>query len=105
MGRSLSLHKFLPTPGLMRFLRAAEFLQAWAEQCIWNNHQQTQVSNSSSDAAIGFLDQWLLDGRLSQEEIAAQLRDFFAGGIDTVRATACLSLKALFKLVNYLCHF
>jgi cytochrome P450 len=97
MGRSLSLHKFLPTPGLMRFLRAAEFLQAWAEQCIWNNHQQTQVSNSSSDAAIGFLDQWLLDGRLSQEEIAAQLRDFFAGGIDTTSLVATVMLHELAK--------
>ena len=90
MGKGLGLHKFIPTPGRMKFLKSVEYLDSWSEQCISTAKDRIAASGSNSDITFGFLDQWLLEGKLTNAEIVALLRDFFAGGIDTVSADTCI---------------
>ena len=90
MGKSLGLHKFIPTPGQMKFLKAVEYLDSWSKQCISTAKDRMATSGFNSDITFGFLDQWLSEGKLTNAEIVALLRDFFAGGIDTVSPDMCI---------------
>ena len=79
-------YKFFPTPTSVRFENAVRCLEAIARELAEERMTELKQKIDSGEEfeAISFLDQWLLDDRISREDIFTLMRDFLSAGIDTV---------------------
>ena len=88
-------YKFFPTPTSVRFENAVRCLEAIASELAEERMTELKQKIDSNEEveAISFLDQWLLDERISREEIFTLMRDFLSAGIDTVSAYTASSVE------------
>lgn len=86
MSNPISWYKFFPTPTSVRFENAVRCLETIARELAEEGMTELKQKIDSSEEfeAISFLDQWLLDERISREDICTLVRDFLSAGIDTV---------------------
>lgn len=82
MAQSIPVYKFIPTRQSRRFMKAIRFLDSISVKFI--EERKAALSDLGTEQCIGFLDQWLVDGKLTAKEIIPLVRDFLAAGVDTV---------------------
>ena len=87
MAQSIPLYKYIPTPSSRRFLNAVQFLEDISLKFI--SERKAALKDLDTES-VGFLDQWLANGKLSTKEIVPLMRDFLAAGVDTVGTPSAL---------------
>ena len=86
MAQSIPVYKYIPTPSSRRFMKAVHFLDNISVKFI--NERKAVMNDLGTEDSTGFLDQWLVDGKLSTKEIVPLVRDFLVAGVDTVSSLA-----------------
>lgn len=83
---ALPLYKLVPTKPYKEFDVAARRLLALAGEIMEKKMAELTraLEEGHNVKGIGFLDQWLLEGKLSHEQILPIFGDLLAAGIDTV---------------------
>ena len=93
-------HKFFPTPTSVKFEEAVQCLETIAGELAEERVAELKQKIDSGEEVEGicFLDQWLLDERITKKEMFSLMRDFLSAGIDTVSAESLLILLFAFLL-------
>ena len=86
MAQSIPVYKYIPTPKSRKFMKAVRFLDTISVKFI--NERKAAMTKLGAEQCVGFLDQWLVDGKLTTKEIVPLVRDFLAAGVDTVSYSA-----------------
>ena len=83
---ALPVYKLIPTKPYKEFDKAVRRLLSLAGEIMEKKMaEMTRAMDEGREAqGIGFLDQWLLEGKLSNEQILPIFADLLAAGIDTV---------------------
>lgn len=83
---ALPVYKLIPTKPYKEFDVAVRRLLSLAGEIMEKKMAQmtTALEEGQEVQGIGFLDQWLLEGKLSSEQILPIFADLVAAGIDTV---------------------
>lgn len=83
---ALPVYKLIPTKPYKEFDVAVRHLLSLAGEIMEKKMAQmtTALEEGQEVQGIGFLDQWLLEGKLSSEQILPIFADLVAAGIDTV---------------------
>ena len=86
MARPLPLHKLFPTISSIRFESSARELERISEELLEEKMAtlSAALKRGESVEPIGFLEQWLVEEKLSHKDILVLIRDFLSAGIDTV---------------------
>ena len=92
--------KFFPTPTSVKFEEAVQCLETIAGELAEERMAELKQKIDSGEEVEGicFLDQWLLDERITKKEMFSLMRDFLSAGIDTVSAESLLILLFAFLL-------
>ena len=79
-------HKLFPTPTSVKFKNAVFRLEAIAKELAEERMAELKKKIDSGEEVEGicFLDQWLLDEKISMQEMFSLMRDFLSAGTDTV---------------------
>lgn len=96
---ALPLYKIYPTKPYIEFDKSVKQLMSVTEEIM---SEKVKEMSSALDAGreveqIGFLDQWLMEGKLSKAELLPIFGDLLSAGIDTTANTAAFLLHEVAK--------
>ena len=101
IGRALPLYKFIPTKPYKEYVERVRRLYSLGEQLLRNHYNSivSEIEKGTVDetVAVGLLDQWLIEGKLSKEEAITQACVMLGAGVDTTSNTATFMLHELAK--------
>lgn len=98
---SLPLYKIYPTKSYRNLVGAIEQTRNLANELL-DNHYESLLADIKAgaidpDNIVGLLDQWLIEGKLTEEEAVIQACDMITGGIDTTSNAGIFLLHELAK--------
>ena len=101
VNRALPIYKIFPTKPYKDFVRCISISRDLAKQLLNNHYEKIKKDIESGivdeDVAVGLLDQWLIEGKLTEEEAIAQACDMLGAGLDTTSNTATFLTHELAK--------
>ena len=101
IGRALPLYKIFPTKAYKEYVHIYSNMRKLGKKLLNNRYESIrkdiEEGTVDEDIAVGLLDQWLIEGKLTEEEAIVQACDMLAAGIDTTSNTATFLLHELAK--------
>ena len=101
IGRSLPLYKIYPTKPYKEYVANYSRIQRLGKELLNNHYEKLlddiEAGKVEGENAIGILDQWLIEGKLTEDEAIVQACDMLGAGIDTTSNTATFLLHELAK--------
>ncbi len=101
IGRALPIYKVFPTKPYNDYVNSYSRLRQLGRQFLTNRYdkirQDIEVGIVDENVAVGLLYQWLIEGKLTEEEALVQACDMLGAGIDTTSNTATYLLHELAK--------
>ena len=101
ISRALPLYKIYPTKPYKNYVECYSRLRALGKQLLNNHYEKLKADLEAGivdeEKAVGLLDQWLIEGKLTEEEALVQACDMLGAGIDTTSNTATFLIHELAK--------
>ena len=101
IGSALPIYKIFPTKAYKEYVHIYTNMRKLGKQLLNNRYESIrkdiEEGTVDEDIAVGLLDQWLIEGKLTEEEAIVQACDMLAAGIDTTSNTATFLLHELAK--------
>ena len=101
VNRALPLYKIFPTKVYRNYISSYSDVRQLGKELLNNRYESIrkdiEEGTVDEDIAVGLLDQWLIEGKLTEEEAIVQACDMLAAGIDTTSNTATFLLHELAK--------
>ena len=101
IGQAPPLYKFIPTKPYKEYVERVRCLYNLGEQLLRNHYNSivSEIEKGTVDetVAVGLLDQWLIEGKLSEKEAITQACVMLFTGVDTTSNTATFMLHELAK--------
>lgn len=85
-GEALPFYKIFPTPLYKKLKKAVLTLQSIGKEYVDDNyhHLKATAKDLSNQKSLSLLEQWLLEGNMSEEQCILSAIDMFAAGVDNV---------------------
>ena len=101
IGRALPLYKIYPTKAYKEYVENYSRIRRLGKKLLNNHYEKllddVKARNVDTENAVGILDQWLIEGKLTEEEAIVQACDMLGAGIDTTSNTGTFLLHELAK--------
>ena len=101
ISRALPIYKIYPTKPYKNYVNNLNRLRELGRQFLTNRFDKLQrdieMGIVDEDVAVGLLHQWLIEGKLTEDEALAQACDMLGAGVDTTSNTATFLLHELAK--------